>query len=70
MGAKPKNKCSLVVINNETGNVLRGTAAILHATSRAGGFDQYMKKYGEKILQGAFDAQMKEERAPRLRRIG
>ncbi|MFM0595365.1 hypothetical protein [Paraburkholderia dilworthii] len=68
MAAKKQNPCSLVVVNEKNGNVLHGTAAILHATSRAGGFDQYMADYGTEILRGTFETHMQEQRRPRLRR--
>lgn len=68
MASKRKNPCSLVVVNERTGNVLRGTSAILHATSRAGGFDQFMADYGYAIQRKTFDALIEAERKPRLRR--
>ncbi|CAB3688342.1 hypothetical protein [Trinickia soli] len=68
MASKRKNPCSLVVVNERNGNVLRGTSAILHATSRAGGFDKYMQDYGNAIQRNVFDALIEGERKPHLRR--
>lgn len=46
-----KNKCSLKVVKD--GNVLSGTAAVLHATSRAGGYDAYMTKFAADVAADA-----------------
>lgn len=65
--AKNTNKCSLKVVKD--GNVLSGTAAILHATSRAGGFDAYMKSFAEKVATEALTQHIEEQRKPRLKRV-
>lgn len=52
---RSSKKCSLRVINKTTGKKLYGTAAQLHAISNAGGFDKFMKDYGEEILRAAYD---------------
>ncbi|EMU9122106.1 hypothetical protein ACSPNK_003670 [Providencia stuartii] len=63
-----KAKCSLKVVK-EDGTVLHGTAAILHATTRDGGYDEHMRKYGEKVLTQVFQDHVLQERKPRLRRV-
>ena len=65
MARRTKNPCSLVVVNETTGNVLRGTAAILHATSRAGGYDAYMQNFAVEVLS----LHLEKQRRPVLQRI-
>ncbi|WP_036189181.1 hypothetical protein [Marinobacterium lacunae] len=65
-----ENKCSLKVVSDKSGKVLSGTAAILHATSREGGFDAYMTKFAEKVAKEALSQHLDEQRKPRLRSIG
>lgn len=62
-----RNKCSLKVVKN--GRVLTGTAAILHATSRAGGYDAYMRDFAEKVAFEALNQHIKEQSKPKLRRV-
>ncbi len=59
------NKCSLKVVKD--GRVLHGTAAILHATSRDGGYDEHMKRYGEQVLKQVFNDHVLEQRKPKLK---
>ena len=65
--AKNTNKCSLKVVKD--GKVLHGTAAILHATSRDGGYDNHMENYGKKVLKQVFQDHVLEERKPKLKRV-
>lgn len=58
------NKCSLKVVKD--GKVLHGTAAILHATSRDGGYDAHMEKFAKKVVGNTMEEHLKEERKPRL----
>lgn len=44
-----KNKCSLKVVKE--GKRIHGTAAILHMTSRAGGFDKWLEDYTENVAK-------------------
>lgn len=44
-----KNKCSLKVVKE--GKRLHGTAAILHMTSREGGFDKWLEVYTENVAK-------------------
>jgi len=44
-----KNKCSLKVVKE--GKRLHGTAAILHMTSREGGFDKWLEDYTENVAK-------------------
>jgi hypothetical protein len=63
-------KCSLKVVSSRTGKVLTGTAAILHLTSREGGFDCFMEEYGRKILKQTYDEVLAQSRRPKLRLVG
>lgn len=65
--SKSKNKCSLKVVKD--GKVLSGTAAILHATSREGGYDAYMTNFAEKVAKEALSQHIEEQRKPKLRRV-
>lgn len=64
-----KNKCSLKVVKD--GKRLHGTAAILHMTSREGGFDSWLKDYTEKVAQSAAETAirdlMQEQQKPKLK---
>ena len=62
-----KNKCSLKVVKD--GRVLSGTAAILHATSRDGGYDAYMTNFAEDVARDAVARHTAEQRKARLRRV-
>ena len=53
-----KNKCSLKVVKD--GRRLHGTAAILHMTSREGGFDKWIKDHSEKVAKEAAEAALRE----------
>ena len=53
-----KNKCSLKVVKD--GRRLHGTAALLHMTSREGGFDNWIKKYSEKVAKEAAENAIRE----------
>lgn len=63
------NKCSLKVVKD--GKRLHGTAAILHMTSREGGFDKWLKGYTEKVAQSAAETAirdlMQEQQKPKLK---
>lgn len=66
-----ENKCSLKVVKD--GRRLHGTAAILHMTSREGGFDKWLKDYTENVAQKAAETAirdlLKEQQKPRLRAV-
>lgn len=62
-----KNKCSLKVVKD--GKVLSGTAAILHTTSREGGYDKYMTNFAEKVARQALNQHLEEQRKPKLRSV-
>ncbi|HCE1798588.1 TPA: hypothetical protein ACPVXA_004625 [Vibrio parahaemolyticus] len=52
MAKTPKNKCSLKVVTDE-GKRLHGTAAILHHTSKNGGYDAWLEEYTETQMKKA-----------------
>lgn len=52
------NRCSLKVIKD--GRPLHGTAALLHMTSREGGFDKWIKDYSEKVAKDAAETALRE----------
>jgi hypothetical protein len=58
-----KNKCSLKVISTK-GKELHGTAAILHMTSRNGGFDNFLKNFANKVSEDAVNSFIEEQRKP------
>ena len=60
-----ENKCSLKVVKN--GKRLHGTAAILHMTSREGGFDAWLKKHSEKVAEASVIEFMNEQQRPKLK---
>ena len=60
-----ENKCSLKVVKD--GRRLHGTAAILHMTSREGGFDKWLKEYTEGVAETAVKGLMKEQEKPKLK---
>lgn len=64
-----ENRCSLKVVKD--GKRLHGTAAILHMTSREGGFDKWLKDYTEKVAQSAAETAirdlMREQQKPTLK---
>lgn len=66
-----ENKCSLKVVKD--GRRLHGTAAILHMTSREGGFDKWLKDYTENVAQKTAETVisdlLREEQKPRLRAV-
>ncbi|KHK64203.1 hypothetical protein P3795_18625 [Pseudomonas aeruginosa] len=62
-----QNKCSLKVVKD--GRVLSGTAAILHATSRDGGYDAHMAKFAQKVIEQTMSEHLKEQRRPKLSRV-
>ncbi|WP_348827957.1 hypothetical protein [Halomonas sp. RT37] len=62
-----QNKCSLKVVKD--GRVLHGTAAILHATSRDGGYDAYMANFAQKVVEHTMEEHLREERKPKLSRV-
>ncbi len=61
------NKCSLKVFKD--GRKLSGTAAILHATSRAGGFDKYLENFAQEVAKLAVEEHINNEAKPKLRVI-
>jgi hypothetical protein len=67
-----ENKCSLKVVKG--GKRLHGTAAVLHMTSREGGFDKWLKDYTEKVAQSAAETAirelMQEQQMPKLKVVG
>ena len=62
-----KNKCSLEVVKD--GKRLYGTAAILHMTSRSGGFDKWLQEYTEDVAKIAVTNLLKEQQKPILKVI-
>lgn len=64
-----ENKCSLKVVKD--GKRLHGTAAILHMTSREGGFDKWLNDYTVKVAQNAAETAirdlMQEQQKPKLK---
>lgn len=62
-----ENKCSLKIVNDKTGNRLAGTAAMLHVTSKAGGFDQFMQDFAEGVAKEAVSKLLAQQRQPNLK---
>jgi hypothetical protein len=60
-------KCSLKVVSSHTGKPLTGTAAILHLTSREGGFDRFMENYGKTIMRRTYEEMLAQSSRPKLR---
>lgn len=67
MKDEKRNTCSLKVVKD--GRLLHGTAAILHATSREGGYDQYMRNFADKVIRQTMNEHFEEQRKPKLRRV-
>ena len=63
-----QNECSLKVVTKD-GRVLPGTAAILHATSREGGYDAYMANFARKVIEQTMTEHLKDQRKPKLSRV-
>ena len=65
------NKCSLKVVKD--GHRLHGTAAILHMTSREGGFDKWLKDYTENVAQSAAETAVRglleTQQKPKLKAV-
>lgn len=65
------NKCSLKVVKD--GRRLHGTAAILHMTSREGGFDKWLKDYTENVAQSAAETAVRglleTQQKPKLKAV-
>jgi hypothetical protein len=60
-----KNKCSLKVVKD--GKRLHGTAAILHMTSREGGFDKWLECYSKTVAKQSVKNFLEQQQKPRLK---
>lgn len=64
-----EKKCSLKV--KKDGKMLHGTAALLHMTSKNGGFDVWVEKFAESVAkdaaQTAVTELLKEQQKPDLK---
>lgn len=60
-----ENICSLKVVKD--GRRLHGTAAILHMTSREGGFDNWLKNYTEGVAETTIRGFLETQQKPRLK---
>ena len=64
-----KKKCSLKV--KKDGRMLHGTAALLHVTSKNGGFDAWAEEFAESVAKDAAKTAvtklLKEQQKPDLK---
>ena len=64
-GRKPR-RCGYKTVNQDTGNRLNGTAAMLHIMKKDGGPDAHISKIAEKAAKNAIKEVQEETRKPNL----